>query len=189
MKIALIGASSTGKSTLATKLARELKLPLIREQARVVLAELGRTLQEIRARNEDILQFQNRVLEYQIASELECADSGFVSDRSVFDNLTLYLRHCPITPEGIEFYRKNVISHYKSFPYDYLIFLRPGEFPVSDDGVRTPDPFYQAQVDGMILAILKLFSVPYYEVHGDINQRIREVKALISTNVNTQFSS
>ncbi len=178
MKIALIGASSTGKSTLAARLAKELSLPLIREQARVVLAEFGKTLKEIRAVESEILTFQRRVLEYQIASELECKDTGFVSDRSVFDNLTLYLRHCPLSPEDIDYYRESVLNHYRRYPYDILVFLRPGEFPMVADGTRTPDPYYQSQVDGMIFTILKLFSVPYFEVHGDIELRVREVKAL-----------
>ncbi|HHS50738.1 MAG TPA: hypothetical protein ENN07_06435 [candidate division Zixibacteria bacterium] len=179
MKIALIGASSTGKSSLAERLSRELSLPLIREQARVVLAELGKTLAELRADDMAIVSFQNRVLDYQIASELECADTGFISDRSVFDNLTLFLRHCPLTPHGVETYTNRVLAHFRKFPYDYLIYLRPGEFPVANDGVRTADPFYQAQVDGMILAILRLFSVPFHEVHGDIDQRVREVRRLV----------
>jgi nicotinamide riboside kinase len=180
MKIALVGASSTGKSTLASLLSRKYSMPLIREQARVVLAEMGMTLSEIRVDPELIIRFQNTVLEYQIASELECADSGFISDRSVFDNLTLYLRHCPLTPERIDYYRGTILDHYSEYPYDYLIFLRPGEFPVKDDGVRTPDPFYQAQVDGMILTILRLFSVPYVEVHGSVPQRLREIEEILA---------
>ncbi|HDR91140.1 MAG TPA: hypothetical protein ENN75_02705, partial [candidate division Zixibacteria bacterium] len=58
MKIALIGASSTGKSTLSKLLAKELRLPLIREQARVVLAEMGKSLPELRAVPDDIVRFQ-----------------------------------------------------------------------------------------------------------------------------------
>jgi len=179
MKIALIGASSTGKSTLAKLLAKELSLPLIREQARVVLAEMGMTLPEIRAVPECILQFQYAVLEAQIASERECAESGFISDRSIFDNLVLFLRHCDVPKKHVESYERLVLKHNSELPYDLLIFLRPGEFPVEDDGVRTPDPFYQSQVDGMILAILKLFSVPFYEVFGNPIQRVRGTKMQI----------
>ncbi len=179
MKIAVIGASSTGKSSLATLLARKYSLPLIREQARVVLAEMGMTLSEIRADPKHTVRFQQTVLEYQIASELECHHTGFISDRSVFDNLTLFLRHCPLTPELIKDYTDKVFKHYRENPYDLLIFLRSGEFPIVDDGVRTPDPLYQAQIDGMILAILKLFSVPYFEVHGTPQQRVREVEELL----------
>lgn len=179
MKIALIGASSTGKSTLARLLANELSLPLIREQARVVLADIGKTLPEIRAVPEEILRFQYAVLQAQIDSEFECFNSGFVSDRSIFDNLVLFLRHCEVPKEHVESYRQQVLKHYKANPYDILIFLRPGEFPVEDDGVRTPDPLYQSQVDGMILAILKLYTVDFKEVSGDPIARVRGVKAHI----------
>lgn len=182
MKIALIGASSTGKSTLSRLLAKELRLPLIREQARVVLAEMGKTLPELRAVPEDIVRFQYAVLQAQIDSELECADSGFVSDRSIFDNLVLFLRHCEVTKQHVESYEEIVRNHYERHPYDILVFLRPGEFPVEDDGVRTPDPYYQSQVDGMILAILKLYSVPVLEVSGDPAQRVRGVKSHIEKN-------
>lgn len=179
MKIALLGSSSTGKTTLSSALSKELALPLIREQARVVLAVLGKTLKELRSKPEEILNFQKMVLEYQIASELECAESGFVSDRSVFDNLTLYLRHCPLIPNEVDNYRSIVFKHYESHPYDFLIFLRPGEFPMEEDGVRTPDPIYQSQIDGMMLAILRLFSIPYFEVHGTLPERVAEIKRLI----------
>ncbi len=182
MKIALIGASSTGKSTLSRLLSRELRLPLIREQARVVLAEMEKTLPELRAVKEDIIRFQYAVLQAQIDSELECADSGFVSDRSIFDNLVLFLRHCDVEQRHVESYREIVINHHTHYPYDILLFLRPGEFPVEDDGVRTPDPLYQAQVDGMILTLLKLYSVPVVEVFGDPSQRVRSVKAYINEN-------
>lgn len=181
MKIALIGASSTGKSTLSRLLARELRLPLIREQARVVLAEMGKTLTELRAVPDDIVRFQYAVLQAQIDSELECADSGFVSDRSIFDNLVLFLRHCEVQREHVESYQEIVLRHYQNYPYDVLIFLRPGEFPVEDDGVRTPSPLYQSQVDGMILAILKLYSVPVVEVSGDPPQRVRATIAHIES--------
>ncbi len=180
MKIALIGASSTGKSTLARFLSKELALPLIREQARVVLAEFQKTLSEIRAVREDILRFQYAVLEAQTTSENECADSGFVSDRSVFDNLVLFLRHCEFSKLDIDSYVETVMTHYNNFPYDLLIFLRPGEFPIEDDGVRTPDPLYQSQVDGMILTILKFHSIPYCTVRGDPGRRVREVKTIIT---------
>jgi len=179
MKLALIGASSTGKSTLSHQLAKELRLPLIREQARVVLGEMGKTLKELRAREEDILTFQYEVLKHQVSSEKECAESGFVSDRSVFDNLILYLRHCPLSEDKVNRYFDFVMEHYYNLPYDLLIFLRPGEFPVENDGVRTPDEHYQHQIDGMILCFLRLNSIPYKVVRGDIYQRIRQVKAII----------
>jgi predicted ATPase len=182
MKIALIGASSTGKTTLSRELAKSLALPLIREQARVVLSEMGRSLQEIRKIPADILKFQLSVLDHQIASELECAESGFVSDRSVFDNLTLYLRHCPNDKPGVDFYRTTVLNHYFANPYDILLFLRPGEFPMESDGVRTPDPLYQMQVDGMILLLLKLYSVPCFEVHGTLTERVLGTKEIIEMN-------
>lgn len=178
MKIAIIGASGTGKTTLARALSEEFSLPLIREQARLVMAEFGMELKEIRKDPNLLLRFQDRVLEMQIKSELEHPD-GFVSDRSVFDNLTLFLRHCTFTEAELFAYQQKVMYHYRRHPYDLLLFLRPGEFPLVDDGVRTPDPNYQWQIDGMILSLLKLLFVEYFEPHGSLKQRTEQVKNIL----------
>lgn len=178
MKIVLVGAQGTGKTTLLDSLRKHYELPVIPELARPIVAEIGKPLKEIRRDPKEILDFQFRVLGQQIEYEKMHA-KGFIGDRSVIDNFALFIRWCNPNPREFAEYRKLVTDHLTNYPYDIIMFLRPGDFPLFDDGFRTADEKYQHQVDGIILAVLRLLELDYHEVTGFVNERVGQVREAI----------
>ena len=91
LRIYLVGAHATGKTTLARWVRDTYGLPMISEVARGVLAEMEAQLDGIRSNIALIDRYQAEVFERQI--EAEAAQPGsFVSDRA-FCNLAYAAHH------------------------------------------------------------------------------------------------
>lgn len=143
--IYLIGAQSTGKTTLAHALLRSLALHyphhppiLITELARDVLKEGNFTAAEIRNSKTRCLELQRQILEKQFEVELEFAKKGswFISDRSAVDPLVyaeMYVgekeRDGMVTGEAWGWLRRKMKEA-------LVVLLEPVQKWMVDDGVR-----------------------------------------------------
>lgn len=186
MRIGIIGAHGTGKTTLAEKLAAEYNLPLIKEQARIVAKELGLdTLYNLTL--EQRIKLQRGILEKQMAEEKKYYDQGFVSDRTVIDNLAYwyyYNLHNLATFEfGTALYK--VREYLKELPYDLIVYVIP-EWDVQDDGFRFTCKGCQYTTDGLINNLLFMFGedIPALfdrvkEIKGSTEERLEQVKKII----------
>ena len=96
-RIYLVGAHSTGKTTLARWIRDRYGLPMISEVARGVLAEMEDQLENIRSDLDVVDRYQREVFERQILAE-EQHDGDFVSDRA-FCNLAYAAQHSTILAE------------------------------------------------------------------------------------------
>ena len=85
LRIYLVGAHSTGKTTLARWIRDRYDLPMISEVARGVLAEMEARLDSMRTDVDRVSHYQAQVYVRQIEAE-EAQTGSFVSDRS-FCNL------------------------------------------------------------------------------------------------------
>lgn len=157
-RIAVSGAHGVGKTTLATSLAEELGLPLIREVAREVAQDFGfKTTREIAASNPGKKTlYQISVFYTQIKAE-KGRKRGFVSDRSVFDNLAYSL-----------FYGLNAVAEYlideaisHSENYDFIVYCPiPDSDTPADDGFRLTDKESQIQVDEILRGLVEQARCP-----------------------------
>ena len=177
LRVAFVGTSGTGKSTLSRFVSDRMGIPHIEEQARVVSSDMGTTLRDMRYR--DPYLFQRRVLEYQFQREKDLSGSGFISDRSVFDPLVYLMRFTDPTPMLVSQYKAIIFRYYSNHPYTHIFYLRPGEFDPPDDGVRSTDRLYRYQVDGMFLMLLNSYSIPYRVITGTIEDRYEKVARII----------
>lgn len=187
LRVALVGTSGTGKSSLSKHIAEKMNIPHIAEQARVVSRDMGTTLRDMRYR--DPFLFQRKVLEYQFKMEEDFSKTGFIADRSIFDPLVYLMRFTEPTPKLVAKYKSIIFNYYSDHPYTHIFFLRPGEFDPPDDGVRSLDRLYRYQVDGMFLMFLNSFSIPYQVVTGSIEERYEKVKAIIEASQNADIHS
>jgi predicted ATPase len=177
LRIYLVGAHATGKTTLARWVRDAYGLPMISEVARGVLAEMEAQLAGIRTNIELIDRYQAEVFERQI--EAEAAQSGsFVSDRA-FCNLAYAAHHATILGQIAGDARLARYMH--SVRAGLVFFLRPHRELVVEDGVRAGLAWEEVvRIDGMVKLLLEMFRVPYIPVESlSMQERVRLLERVL----------
>jgi nicotinamide riboside kinase len=175
LRIVLVGAQGTGKTTLAERLARELSLPLIPESSREVARKNG--IDHLSQLSVDgFAKFYKLCIESQL--EHESRHHSFVSDRCTLDGAVYWLKwlSCVRSPEETEQYvnlaRGNMIN------YHYVFYL-PIEFPPPMDGFRSTHQGYQQDIDSCFLRILQDWGVTYHQLMGGVKERLNTALKLL----------
>lgn len=57
-----------------------------------------------------------------------------------------------------------------------LVFYFPIEFPIVGDGTRSTDKDYQAEIDGYIYKILRECEIPFIQITGSVEERVRIIE-------------
>lgn len=173
----LTGASGVGKTTLASSLAAELKLPLIPELARALCEERGfKRIGEI----PDQEGFKRDVLLAQIQREASLTE--FVADRGTIDSWVLWERWniCQaMTYVSEAFYRT---CREEAQWYSHVIYIPPLFTPPEDD-FRWTDADYLKQIDRMIRLTLYDFNLlekTYTVSSAEPDSRLKEVTAWLN---------
>lgn len=186
MRIYFTGSHSTGKSSLARKISKELGLPLLTEVARSVLAEKEIPLETLRTDLDLVDDLQLKISERQIKEEIKYENQSYVSDRSL-DHLAYsanhgrnfnYLVNSPLTQKYIEHLNK---------PDTIIFFVRPSKITLKEDGTREkPDWDGILQIDGMIKMLLELWSLDYINLRGDsMQERIKTIMTVLKPHIET----
>jgi len=161
MKIALSGSQSVGKTTLANKLNKHLKLPYIHEVARSMInltKEYNVDYRELKGT--DHFYFQEAILNIQYMLESLYQFTGFISDRSLID-IQAYSKHYMRASYNV---------------YDYIIYV-PIEFALEQDGIRHKGQDFQKEIDQKIQKLLKQY-IPEHKiitVTGSVEERVEQV--------------
>jgi nicotinamide riboside kinase len=177
VRIYLVGAHATGKTTLARWIRDRYGLPMISEVARGVLAEMEAQLGGLRSNIELIDRYQAQVFERQI--EAEAAQPGsFVSDRA-FCNLAYAGHHATILGDIAGDPR--LLRYMQSVREGLVFFLRPHRELVVEDGVRAGLDWEEVvRIDGMVKLLLEMFRVPYIPVESlSMQERVRLVERVL----------
>jgi len=165
-RIAIVGSFSTGKTTLAERVAQPLELPLLPEAAREVV-KLGFKLDKDATPETETLIFLK-----QFYNEL--AHPEFVGDRSLIDVMTYagwVLDNREWTKEMALWEEcQRIASHHLRSQYTHVFYL-PIEFPIVADGLRPLDPDFQADIDRRMLDILDTHDVKFETLTGRIEER------------------
>ena len=178
LRIYLVGAHATGKTTLARWVRDQYHLPMIAEVARGVLAEMEAQLHTLRTDMATVNHYQAEVFSRQIAAE-RAVNGSFVSDRA-FCNLAYAAHHSTILGEVFADPR---LREYMDWVRDGLVFfLRPHRELVTDDGVRAGVQWEEVlRIDGMVKLLLEMFSVPYIPVESlSMQERVRLVERVLA---------
>lgn len=179
MRIYLVGAQSTGKTTVLNYITDRYNINKITEVAREVLAKYGNDLKKIRSDIDLCKSFQMDIIEEQIQKE-KMTEEPYICDRGI-DILAYFAMHTKSTLNVLEKdYVKDYIQSYTDKD-SLVIFVRPQKEIITDDGIRgdlSLENIYQ--IDGMIKYILESNDINYLVMKTKhMNERIRFLDTLL----------
>jgi len=177
-KIGICGAHGTGKSTLLEALNQELKLPVIKRTMRTLWENFG--IENFEKIPPDIrANFQKYALLNQIDREDNEGKNGFISDRTVLDNLAYTKLNADMSQSDFRIYERLVKERLKN--YTHFIYL-PIEFEVAPERLRA-DIGSRHEIAAIIEAYLsKWFQAGAYLVaRGSVEERVQQVKQFLQS--------
>lgn len=177
LRVYLVGAHATGKTTLARWIRDEYGLPMISEVARGVLAEMEAQLDGLRSNIDLVDRYQREVFERQIEAEAQQPGS-FVSDRA-FCNLAYAAHHATVLSSIASDARLG--DYMDSVRSGLVFFLRPHPELVVGDGVRAGVAWEEVlRIDGMVKLLLEMFAIPYIPLESlSMQERVRCVERVL----------
>ncbi len=177
-RIYLVGAHSTGKTTLARWVRDTYGLPMISEVARGVLAEMEAQLDSLRTDVALVNRYQREVFERQLAAE-EQQKGSFVSDRA-FCNLAYAAQHSTIMAEIAGDPR--LADYMNKVRTGIVFYLRPHRELLVEDGVRAGVAWDEVlRIDGMVKILLEMYGISYIPVESlPMQERIRLMENVLS---------
>jgi predicted ATPase len=176
-RIYLVGAHSTGKTTLARWIRDRYGLPMISEVARGVLAEMEAKLDSLRSDIGLVDRYQREVFLRQLECE-QRMESGFVSDRA-FCNLAYAAHHSTILSQIASDPRLQTYMH--SVRSGLVFFVRPHRELLAEDGVRAGVAWEEVlRIDGMVKLLLEMFAIPYLPLESlSMQERVRMIERVL----------
>jgi len=164
-RIALVGAGSTGKTTVFNLLKSELSgYSFVNESTRTV-AEYGFKINE---EGGDTTQLA--VSSFHLKSLLRLQNT--VYDRSYMD-LVVYTSLLSKVSKETFYFIDNIYQEVKNSYTHYIYF--PIEFDAVQDGVRSIDEMWRQEVDRKFYLNLKELEQPYLIVTGSPEERVKQV--------------
>ena len=179
MKVYLIGAHSSGKSTLARYISEKYNMPMITEVARQILSEKELHLDSLRSNLDVVDNYQKDIFYRQIEEEKKY--DQFVSDRS-FDCLAYAAQHSRILNKLLNSNEMNNYINSLMSNYSYIFFVRPSRATMKDDGVRESLSWDGIiQIDAQIKFLLKMFNLRHFQINTDsMQERVQLIDAVLS---------
>lgn len=180
LRIAITGASSTGKTTLAEALMHDRKFStivdtLIPERARDLLESLGHTSFDAMSR-EELRSFQRKL--FLLKQEEESKTESYLVDRSFVDMAATWIERDTFDqPLAVQ---NELVIPCKQLAEMYTIqFYLPGQFLIFDhNGVRESDLSLHNRIDMRIRQYLDSWKLPYISIKsGTVEMRVSEVCA------------
>lgn len=167
MKIAVVGAHGTGKTTLCREIAQSLDCHYIPD----VVAEAFRLGFDINEETPPESQFW--ILSKQLELERN-TPMPWVMEKSLWDNL-VYGSFSIKDKKVLSVIEKLVRDNAK---YDTVFYL-PVEFSLVDDGLRSLNVDFQKFVDTRLLEYMHKHNIQYHTLSGSISERLERALAII----------
>ena len=174
MKIAFVGTSCTGKTSLVE--ACKQQIPNV-----VIVEEADRMWLQLHTEVTDRFGFAAQASVQQLAIQLEqAAEVGggklIICDRSVLDPAA-YLFGLGDRAGAEKLYEiaRPLIAH-----YDKIFLLDPRDVPYKTDEIRTEDEATRQLFHAGFVQFFELYQVPYELLSGNHASRLRQVKTVLA---------
>jgi NadR type nicotinamide-nucleotide adenylyltransferase len=167
-KVVFLGAESTGKSTLAERLALEYDTKFVPEVGREIWQEKNGQLE---LSDYVDIAHRHRALEDKLI--LESKRFLFVDTNAITTMFLGYAYEGDGLPELTQLAR----DAQNRYPH---VFLCDVDIPFEQDGWRDND-FWRRRAQGLIKYDLAVRGVPYTLVSGDLETRVAQVKAILES--------
>ena len=171
MRIAVVGAHGTGKTTLCKAIAEKLHFNFIPD----VVPDAFRLNFTINENTPPETQFW--ILSKQLELERNTPESWII-EKSLWDNI-IYGSFSIKDKEVLSVIEKIVNSNVK---YD-IVFYLPVEFPIPDDGLRSMDAGFQKTIDRSLLEYLNINQIEYKTLTGSVENRVDQALKIIRQNI------
>ena len=190
MKIILVGAHGTGKSTLAKDLQKHYKWPVIESASRDIRGLVEKERQEIRRQTGHLAFLTDQDIHKIItAMNIKLWRDTEISSRRVPHIYTRTLIDNIAYSEPEEW--NEMLDVLKTFDFEDAIFLRiPIEFGIENDGVRYTGQEYQERVsDNLDLILKKMIEAgkisenQIYHISGSPEERLESAMDYIEDNM------
>jgi nicotinamide riboside kinase len=172
LRIAVCGSASTGKTSLATALARQLGLPYLNEEMRDYLENGGIDLTTLPI--VEVGQILTKL--WSVRIEKERQNSAFVADNSSLDFAAYALYYGCLDDDNAHILLEETCAHVAT--YDVVLVLPWGAIPYVTDGIRTANRHLQLRYQLILESLLqhhvdpkKIHSLPKHIVQ--LNNRIQ----------------
>jgi len=179
MRIALTGASSTGKTTLLGDLLKTTifnNAHIIKSQLNVrnILSEMGVRADGRNNNQQKRRRFQWELLEKKIS--LESNLGSFITDRSTVDMAAYWIVRDTVGGIDTEDEKYMKECHTYALKYDVHIHLPFGKIPFTNDGKRPTDKAYNEKSCRTIKELLQEWELPHISLEKtDPIERVTEV--------------
>jgi deoxyadenosine/deoxycytidine kinase len=177
LKIGFCGAHGTGKTTLARITAEKFNLRMLERTMRDMWEKFG--ISDFEKLPGDVRKtFQYYAVLTQIEREEQADIGGFVTDRTVLDNLGYTVLSAEVTETEKKIYEALVKERLKN--YTHLIYV-PVEFKAEYEFLRA-DPGSQKSLEEILEGYLQQFFPKnnYLRVTGSIDERTEKISQYIN---------
>lgn len=167
------GAQGTGKTTI---------LNHFKEAGYNVITEVVRNLSREGVKINEMGDNDGQLKIFNTYHKLLSEQTEYISDRGLSDVVAYtYDLHLQdrVSKEELEREVNSFVRFCNEHP-DVIYFYFPIEFAVVSDGVRSEDEGYRKRIDKNILDLLKTADVPYIEVKGTVEERIKIVERVLN---------
>lgn len=169
IKIAILGAPSTGKTTLASKLAREMRTGWMQEYGREYWE---RHQKDRRLSMDQLVEIAETHLQLE-DDQLLMADRFLFSDTNALTTRIFGLYYHSRTDPRLERLADLAVGRYD------IIFLCDTDIPYDDSWDRSGEVNRQ-EFQEMIIDDLEERGLSWFLVQGDIEERVRQVKDILA---------